>query len=292
MPDDVAWLNWLEWYWWCVRSWLNIRMIHWSMGDDSRVADEVYIKIGCLVLEDFLFFFHYSFSCRAKQARLWPRLDCCLVSTPLIRNSKPLLLITIWHYCCQYHLCPIPPITVEKDAILRGAWKKWRLAEQDAIWGVPGKSPEYMSAVHIYILDASSLLWSMKRQVHRMGEILHAPNSRMLALVSKSAIDARIGGWFKPTYQELDQTHLKNSRHRNGCITTQLSWPGIWNTEKWVDHDCPMHITLPMVGLYPSSSSFWVVTAWHRIDGVLKNLAEFGQRIELGPLWVATVEVT
>ena len=35
-----------------------------------------------------------------------------------------------------------------------------------------------------------------------------------------------------------------------------------------------------------------MVTAWHRIVGVLKNLAEFGQRIELGPWGVATVEVT
>ena len=29
---------------------------------------------------------------------------------------------------------------------------------EDAIRGVPGKSPEDMSAVHIYILDARSLL--------------------------------------------------------------------------------------------------------------------------------------
>jgi len=40
------------------------------MRNDLRVADEVYIKRGCLVLEDFLFFSLYSFSCIAKQARL------------------------------------------------------------------------------------------------------------------------------------------------------------------------------------------------------------------------------
>jgi len=45
-------------------------MVHRSMRDDSRVADEVYIKRGCLVLEDFLFFSLYSFSCIAKQVRL------------------------------------------------------------------------------------------------------------------------------------------------------------------------------------------------------------------------------
>jgi hypothetical protein len=30
---------------------------------------------------------------------------------------------------------------------------------------------------------------------------------------------------------------------------------------------------------------------WHRIVSVLKNLADHGWRIELGPWWVATVEV-
>jgi hypothetical protein len=44
----------------------------------------------------------------------------------------------------------------------------------------------------------------------------------MLALVSNYAIDARIGAWFKPTCIELNQTHLKNSRHYNGCIANYL----------------------------------------------------------------------
>jgi len=33
--------------WWCVRSWGDIRMVHRSMRNDLRVADEVYIKRGC-----------------------------------------------------------------------------------------------------------------------------------------------------------------------------------------------------------------------------------------------------
>jgi len=37
-------------------------MVHRSMRNDLRVADEVYIKRGCYVLEDFLFFSLYSFS--------------------------------------------------------------------------------------------------------------------------------------------------------------------------------------------------------------------------------------
>jgi hypothetical protein len=42
-------------------------MVHRSMRDDSRVADELYIKRVLFVLEDFLFFSLYSFSCIAKQ---------------------------------------------------------------------------------------------------------------------------------------------------------------------------------------------------------------------------------
>ena len=44
-------------------------MVHRSMGNDSRVADEVYIKRGCLVLDGFLVFPLYFFSSIAKQAR-------------------------------------------------------------------------------------------------------------------------------------------------------------------------------------------------------------------------------
>jgi len=42
-------------------------MVHRSMRNDSRMADELYIKRVLLVLEDFLFFSLYSFSCIAKQ---------------------------------------------------------------------------------------------------------------------------------------------------------------------------------------------------------------------------------
>jgi len=52
------------------KSWVDIRMVHQSIRDDSRVADKVYTKRGCLVVEDFLFFSLYSFSCIPKQLRL------------------------------------------------------------------------------------------------------------------------------------------------------------------------------------------------------------------------------
>jgi len=72
--------------------------------------------------------------------------------------------------------------------------------------------PEDMSAVHIYIPDASYLLLFSKRQLHQIIWVLHAPSSHRLALVCKYAIDARTGGLFMPTYVELNMTHLNNLR--------------------------------------------------------------------------------
>jgi hypothetical protein len=67
-----------------------------------------------------------------------------------------------------------------------------------------GKSAEDMSAVHIYVVAARTLLGLRKCEVHRIRWILHASNSRISALILKDAIDARIGGWYKPTYLELN----------------------------------------------------------------------------------------
>jgi len=70
-----------EMRWWCVRSWDEIRMVHRSMRNGSRVADKLYIKTVLLALEDFLFFSLYSFSCIAKQVMTLKqlRLLSCLV---------------------------------------------------------------------------------------------------------------------------------------------------------------------------------------------------------------------
>jgi len=43
-------------------------MVHRSMENGSRVADELYIKRVLIVLEDFLFFSLYSFSCIANNS--------------------------------------------------------------------------------------------------------------------------------------------------------------------------------------------------------------------------------
>jgi len=53
--------------WWCVRLWNEIRMVHQSMGNSSRVADELYIKGVLAVWDGFLFISLYSFSCIVKQ---------------------------------------------------------------------------------------------------------------------------------------------------------------------------------------------------------------------------------
>jgi hypothetical protein len=53
--------------WWCVRSWDKTRLVHWSIRNGSRVADELYIKRVLLALEGSLFFSLYLFSCIAKQ---------------------------------------------------------------------------------------------------------------------------------------------------------------------------------------------------------------------------------
>jgi len=68
--------------WWCVRSWDNIRIVHWGMRDGSGVAAELYIKTMLLALEGFLFFSLYSFSCIENQVTTLKqlRLLSCLQS--------------------------------------------------------------------------------------------------------------------------------------------------------------------------------------------------------------------
>jgi hypothetical protein len=66
------------------------------------------------------------------------------------------------------------------------------------------KSPKTVSVVHIYIVEARSVLRFRKRQVQRIRWILHAPDSQMLPFASKYAINARIRGWIEPTYLEFE----------------------------------------------------------------------------------------
>jgi hypothetical protein len=94
-------------------------MIHQSMTNDSRVADELYIKRVLLALEDFLFFSLYSFSCIAKQVTTLNqfRLLSGLVLSCLDfleMNLEPFAPLSILYYCYQYHLRPTPPDTLER----------------------------------------------------------------------------------------------------------------------------------------------------------------------------------
>jgi len=76
-----------------------------------------------------------------------------------------------------------------------------RRVEFEAYLGIVQKT---VSAVHIYIVEARSVLRFRKHQVHRIRWIIHTPNSRILPFISKYAIDARIEGWIKPRYLEFE----------------------------------------------------------------------------------------
>jgi len=72
-------------------------MVHRSMRNGSRMADELYIKRVLMALEDFLFFSLYSFSCRAKQVATLKqlRLLSCLVLSCLVLFFDITLLLPI-----------------------------------------------------------------------------------------------------------------------------------------------------------------------------------------------------
>jgi len=67
-------------------------MVHRSMGNDSRVAEELYIKRVLLALEDFLFFSLYSFCCIEKQATTLKQLRLLSCLDFLETNLESLVL--------------------------------------------------------------------------------------------------------------------------------------------------------------------------------------------------------
>jgi len=68
-------------------------MVHRRMGDDSRVADELYIHAVLLALQDFLCFSLYLFFCIAKQVTTLKRFNRCLVLISSIPISSTLCLV-------------------------------------------------------------------------------------------------------------------------------------------------------------------------------------------------------
>jgi len=111
--NSVAQLRQWELCWWCVRSCRNIQMGHPSMRNGSKVADELYIKRGCLGLEDFLFFCLYSFSCIAKQFTTLNQLQLLSWLDSLNTNFEPLLLIPAITLLWPISPTPDPTIYIE-----------------------------------------------------------------------------------------------------------------------------------------------------------------------------------
>jgi len=111
--------HWVIWHgcvvkelcWWCVRSQLDIRMVHQVMRNGSMVVDRLYIKRGCCMLGDFLLLSHYSFSCIAKQVTTLKQVWFCIVLTHSIQTLSALFQL-------RYHIivtnitytrtCPLP----------------------------------------------------------------------------------------------------------------------------------------------------------------------------------------
>jgi len=96
--DDAAWLWWYESHWWCIKSWVRIGLLHLSMRYGSRVPDQLHIHRACLALKDFLFFSHYSISCRAMQTDNIGKTSTFVLTQILDANFECL------HLCIQHHI--------------------------------------------------------------------------------------------------------------------------------------------------------------------------------------------
>jgi len=102
--EDVVWLYCYEICSQCIRALQRIQMVHRSMKNDSNMADKLYLKRGCLVLDDFMVLSLYSLSCIAKQPTTLKQLQpvCCFDSS--IRTLSTLVLFQKLHYCLHYYL--------------------------------------------------------------------------------------------------------------------------------------------------------------------------------------------
>jgi len=76
-------------------------MVHRSMKNGSRGGRRIVYKESVMVLEDFLFFSLYSFSCIASNSTT---LKDILILVLSIRTSS-----SVPQH--PYHLCPTPPVT-------------------------------------------------------------------------------------------------------------------------------------------------------------------------------------
>jgi hypothetical protein len=72
-------------------------MVHRSMRNGSRVADELYIKRVLLALDDFLSFSLYSFSCIAKQVTTLKKFQLLSCLDFHETNLEPFVPLSISH---------------------------------------------------------------------------------------------------------------------------------------------------------------------------------------------------
>lgn len=88
-------------------------MVYRSMINDCGDAHELYIKRGCPVLEDFIFFDRYYWlSCIAKQVTSLKQFALMSSSDSLDMNFEYHVPIMISHHCYQYHVHLNPPVTL------------------------------------------------------------------------------------------------------------------------------------------------------------------------------------
>jgi len=85
------------------------------MGNDWRVADELYIKRVLIVLEDFLFFTLYSCCCIAKQVSTLKQLRLLSCLDFLDTNLDRRVLFSDITLSYQYHLRQTPPVTSSSE---------------------------------------------------------------------------------------------------------------------------------------------------------------------------------
>jgi len=89
-------------------------MVHRSMKNGSRVAEELYIKRVLIVLEGFLFFSLYSFSCIASN------------STTLEKYSDSCSLDTHFEFSLATSTSPAPDLA-------RYRWCTWSKSNAEAV---------------------------------------------------------------------------------------------------------------------------------------------------------------
>jgi len=84
-------------------------MVYWNMRNDLKVVYELYIKRGCLVLENFLFFLSLLILLYSKASMTLKQLQILSCSDFLKQTSSTFVMNMISHYLLP--LLPAPDST-------------------------------------------------------------------------------------------------------------------------------------------------------------------------------------